>query len=95
MDVTEVTSEPLAQVQNVLFGQLLQDWQTGRRLWALGYDVSVCANEAQMNGWADAAWADAAWADAAWADDAWADAASEASTEPSIEDDYEFIRRGC
>lgn len=54
MDVTEVTSEPLAQVQNVLFGQLLQDWQTGRRLWALGYDVSACANEAQMNGWADA-----------------------------------------
>ena len=75
MDVTEVTSEPLAQVQNVLFGQLLQDWQTGRRLWALGYDVSVCANEAQMNGWADS---------------------EIGSTEESaIEDDYEFIRRGC
>ncbi|MBK7424306.1 MAG: hypothetical protein IPJ48_15175, partial [Propionivibrio sp.] len=55
MDVTEVTSEPLAQVQNVPFSQLLQDWHTGRRrLWALGYDVSACANEAQMNGWADA-----------------------------------------
>ena len=53
MDVTEVTSEPLAQVQNVPFSQLLQDWHTGRRLWALGYDVSACANEAQMNGWAD------------------------------------------
>ena len=75
MDVTEVTSEPLAQVQNVPFSQLLQDWHTGRRLWALGYDVSACANEAQMNGWADS---------------------EIGSTEESaIEDDYEFIRRGC
>ena len=39
MDVTEVTSEPLAQVQNVPFSQLLQDWHTGRRLWARGYDT--------------------------------------------------------
>lgn len=75
MDVTEVTSEPLAQVQNVLFGQLLQDWHAGRRLWALGYDVSACANEAQMDGWADAEIGSA--------------------EESAIEDDYEFIRRGC
>ena len=59
MGVTAVTGtgEPLAQVQadiSDLFSQLLQDWHTGRRrLWALGYDVSACANEAQMNGWAD------------------------------------------
>ena len=57
MTVTTVTTDPLAQVQadtSDLFSQLLQDWHTGRRLWALGYDVSACANEAQMNGWADA-----------------------------------------
>lgn len=75
MDVTEVTSEPLAQVQNVLFGQLLQDWQTGRRLWARGYDIGACLNEAQMNGWADAEIGSA--------------------EESAIEDDYEWIRRGC
>ena len=75
MDVTEVTSEPLAQVQNVPFSQLLQDRHPGRRLWALGYDVSACANEAQMDGWADSEIGSA--------------------EESAIEDDYEFIRRGC
>ena len=80
MGVTAVTGtgEPLAQVQadiSDLFGKLVQDWHTGRRLWALGYDVSACANEAQMDGWADAEIGSA--------------------EESAIEDDYEWIRRGC
>ena len=39
MTVTTVTTDPLAQVQadtSDLFGELVQDWHTGRRLWARG-----------------------------------------------------------
>ena len=90
MGVTEVTSEPLAQVQadiSDLFGELVQDWHTGRRLWALGYDIGACLNEAQMDGWADS--------EIGSTEESAIEDEIGSAEESAIEDDYEFIRRGC
>ena len=90
MTVTTVTTAPLAQVQadtSDLFGELVQDWHTGRRLWARGYDIGACLNEAQMDGWADA--------EIGSAEESAIEDEIGSAEESAIEDDYSWIRTGC
>jgi hypothetical protein len=71
------------------------DWQIGFNLYAAGRPDSDCANHAQITGWYDACSADAAC-------QTMDHMAAEGQTAEdfdvfllSIEDDHEWIRRGC